>query len=215
MSAHALAILFLPGFVGKLLRNDRIATLHNLMHKLSMEAFAMSGQLALPRSEPVSGSLVPLAVTPTALKAHLLGLSQADSISRLIGTGSELLCRIAVNVIGNPGRSGARRTGMKSIFGEAVLLTKLGEQGMTLLLTGLGKSSGELPARISPHLLKPFHGLSQERIVETAGRFKMRTQLFCLLAVYLKRQFQQERGRLTFAHGPFAPQAVLIPHQPG
>src|SRR5713226_7049915 len=65
MSAHALAILFLPGFVGKLLRNDRIATLHNLMHKLSMEAFAMSGQLALPRSEPVSGSLVPLAVTPT------------------------------------------------------------------------------------------------------------------------------------------------------
>src|SRR5438067_110154 len=43
--------------------------------------------------------------TTPALEPHLLRLPKAYPISRLIGTSSELLRRITVNVIGNPGSS--------------------------------------------------------------------------------------------------------------
>jgi hypothetical protein len=43
--------------------------------------------------------------TSTALKAHFLGLSQADPIGRLIGTRRKFLCGIAIDMISNPAQT--------------------------------------------------------------------------------------------------------------
>jgi hypothetical protein len=43
MSPHALAILFLPGFVGQLFRDDGRASAHNLMDEPAMQTLAMGG----------------------------------------------------------------------------------------------------------------------------------------------------------------------------
>jgi hypothetical protein len=41
MSSNALAVLFLPGFVGELFRDNGRAHLHNFMDELSVQALAM------------------------------------------------------------------------------------------------------------------------------------------------------------------------------
>jgi hypothetical protein len=43
MRSHALTILLLPDFVGKLFRLDGISTSHHFMDEAAMEALAMSG----------------------------------------------------------------------------------------------------------------------------------------------------------------------------
>jgi hypothetical protein len=139
-------------------------------------------------------------VQATALKAHLLGLPETDAISRLVGTGSELLCRIAVDVVSNPSGSGRRRRSMESLFREAILLSQLGEESRSFLLVVFGDAACLLPSGISPHLFEPRDRLPKQRIVETASRFKMGSQVLGLLRIDLQGQFQQERGRLTPLH---------------
>src|SRR5438045_8771674 len=46
-ASHALAILLLPGFIGKLLDTNGVATTDDLMDKPSMQAFAMGCEIAL------------------------------------------------------------------------------------------------------------------------------------------------------------------------
>ena len=46
MGPYALAILFLPRFVGKPFCDHGIAASHHLMDKSAMQALAMSGELA-------------------------------------------------------------------------------------------------------------------------------------------------------------------------
>src|SRR5436190_13052653 len=83
MSTHTLAILFLPGFVGKLFGLDGIAAAHNLMHQLSMQALAMGSEFALGRCETATGGLVSSAVFPA--KATLLDTPFLVIVLRVVG----------------------------------------------------------------------------------------------------------------------------------
>jgi hypothetical protein len=70
------------------------------------------------------------------------------------------LGRIAVNVIGNPRRSGSSRTGVESIFRETVLLPQVGEQDLTFLLVDFRNAPSLLPPYISSHAFEPLHRFS-------------------------------------------------------
>jgi hypothetical protein len=76
---------------------------------------------------------------------------------------------------------------MQRIFREAVLLPELRKEGVPFLFTGLRDHACLLPSRISPHLLEALHGLPKKRIVETACRLKVRSQMLGLLAINTKR----------------------------
>src|SRR6266446_2439176 len=151
---------------------------------------------AYPRG--VAFALEAIESTSTALEAYLLRLAQADAISGLVGTACELLCRIAINMISNPGSSGIGRIRMEGIFGEPILSTKLREYRITFLFLCFGKGTCLLPARIVTHVLEPFHGFPKQSVIQTTCCFKVRSQMVGLLAIYLQRQFQKERGRFTF-----------------
>ena len=62
--SHALAIAFLPAFVGDLLGDDGIAHGHDLMDYAAMQALAMGGQPALFGRFASPGLLVALAAFP-------------------------------------------------------------------------------------------------------------------------------------------------------
>src|SRR5436190_21459694 len=86
MSTHTLAILFLPGFVGKLFALDGIAAAHNLIHQLSMQALAMGREFALGRCETATGGLASSAVFP----AKVTLLDTPFGVIDLRGVGASL-----------------------------------------------------------------------------------------------------------------------------
>ena len=138
--------------------------------------------------------------TSLALEAYRSRLPETHAIDRLIGTSSELLGGIAVKMISNPGRSGFSCIGMQAHTPRNRTLAGVGRKSVAFLFVDW-QPSCLLPPRVSPHLLEAFHGFAQQGIIETASRFKMRTQMFSLLRIYLQGQFQQERGRFrSFAH---------------
>src|SRR5947209_8480355 len=67
MIPHALAVLPLPCLVGNLFGDNGRAHGDDLMNKLAMQTFAMSGQLAFLVSQSTTGGFVALAVTPKLL----------------------------------------------------------------------------------------------------------------------------------------------------
>src|SRR5690348_8502613 len=67
MIPHALAVLSLPCLVGNLFGDNGRAHGYDLMNKLAMQTFAMSGPLAFLVSQSATGSFVALAVTPKLL----------------------------------------------------------------------------------------------------------------------------------------------------
>src|SRR5260370_32658454 len=121
-----------------------------------------------PESRGIALAFHTIQAPPATLKPHFLALAQTHTVSRLIGTGCQLLSRIAINMLSYPAGSGIGRIGMESIFRKAVFLTKSQESRVAFLLLGLGEIAGLLPTRISPHLLEPFHGFPKQGVIGTA-----------------------------------------------
>src|SRR5260370_15720234 len=61
---HALAVAFLPAFVGKLLGEDGLAHRYNLVGQLPMQALAVGHKLALPGRLAPPSCLVAVALLP-------------------------------------------------------------------------------------------------------------------------------------------------------
>ena len=131
---------------------------------------------------------------PCALETNPAGLPKTHPIGSLIGTGCQLLRRVALKMISNPGRSGTGRIGVQRIFLEAIVVPELRVKSMPFLFFGFGEAACLSPSRISTHHPKALHRLSQQSIVETACCFKMRSQMFCLLAARLQGQFNRNVG---------------------
>src|SRR5215472_13302445 len=107
-------------------------------------------------------------------------------------------------MISNPRRSGLGRIGMQRVFGETVLLSELREESRAFMFLGLGDETGLLPPWISPHLLETRDRLPKQGIVETASRFKVRSQVLGLLRIHPQGEFDQEGRRLALLHAFFA-----------
>ena len=85
--AHALAKLFLPASISNLLDTDIVPDTDNLMHKPSMQALAMGGELAFLVGQSSPRGEIPFAILPgEASLAVLLDTSLFVVVLWIVGT---------------------------------------------------------------------------------------------------------------------------------